>query len=364
MRVANDVPDILASIQQSQQVLQTDLQQVATGQRVNQPSDDPAASAKLAVSLAASAQVDQYTQNISDVSTQLQTADSALSSVVTSLTSAVSLGTEGANGTSSTADKQSIATQVQAILSNVVSQANTTYQGSYVFGGSSTATAPVQQAAAVYLTQNAQIEPPLTATLPLTAGSTTVVTDPATGKTFVFTVTAGETISDLTTAIAGAASSGALPTATTASIENGQLKVSSGSSTDGIVVTSNDPVLGNFAAVSGTEIPNTYAYTGNSTVNSVQVGDSLSVATNIPGNQVFTGGANVIGALQGLITALNSGNATGIQTATQAVSTALNSLSQARVPFDNGLTQLNSQESFLSQEKVTLGTQQTKLDRS
>jgi flagellar hook-associated protein 3 len=330
MRVANDVPDILASIQQSQQVLQTDLQQVATGQRVNQPSDDPAASAKLAVSLAASAQVDQYTQNISDVSTQLQTADSALSSVVTSLTSAVSLGTEGANGTSSTSDKQGIATQVQAILSNVVSQANTTYQGSYVFGGSSTATAPVQQAAAVYLTQNAQIEPPLTATLPLTAGSTTVVTDPATGKTFVFTVTAGETISDLTTAIAGAASSGALPAATTATIDNGQLKISSGSSTDGIVVTSNDPVLGSFAAVSGTEIPNTYAYTGNSTVNSVQVGDSLSVATNI-------------------------------QTATQAVSTALNNLSQARVPFENGLTQLNSQESFLSQEKVTLGTQQTKL---
>jgi flagellar hook-associated protein 3 FlgL len=85
------------------------------------------------------------------------------------------------------------------------------------------------------------------------------------------------------------------------------------------------------------------------------------VATNIPGNQVFTGGANVIGALQGLITALNSGNASGIQTATQAVSTALNNLSQARVPFENGLTQLNSQESFLSQEKVTLGTQQTKL---
>jgi flagellar hook-associated protein 3 FlgL len=70
----------------------------------------------------------------------LQSSDSALSSVVTSLTKAVTLGTEGANGTNSAANLQALATQVQGILTSVVSQANTSVGGSYLFGGTSTAT--------------------------------------------------------------------------------------------------------------------------------------------------------------------------------------------------------------------------------
>lgn len=65
-----------------------------------------------------------------------------MASVVTSLTQAVSLGTEGANGTSSAANQQAIATQVQGLLSSVVSQANLSYQGSYLFGGTANTTAP------------------------------------------------------------------------------------------------------------------------------------------------------------------------------------------------------------------------------
>ena len=112
MRVTNMVPDTLYAIQQSQQALSTALQQVSTGFRVNQPSDDPAASANMVLSLASTANVDQYTKNISAVTSQMQTADSALSSVVTSLNTAVTLGTTGAGGTLSTANKQAIATQV------------------------------------------------------------------------------------------------------------------------------------------------------------------------------------------------------------------------------------------------------------
>ena len=45
----------------------------------------------------------------------VQTADSSLGAVVSSLTQAVSLGTPGANGTNSTSDLQAIAEQVQGI---------------------------------------------------------------------------------------------------------------------------------------------------------------------------------------------------------------------------------------------------------
>jgi len=87
-------------------------------------------------------QVDQYTQNVSSVLSQVQTADSSLSSVVSSLTQAISLGTEGANGTNSLANQQALASQVQGILTSVVAQANLSYQGNYLFGGTASTTAP------------------------------------------------------------------------------------------------------------------------------------------------------------------------------------------------------------------------------
>jgi flagellar hook-associated protein 3 FlgL len=136
------VPDILADLQQSQTAVNTTLQEVATGKSVNVPSDNPTASADMVQNTIETANVDQYTQNVSTTLSMVQTADSSLGSVVTSLTQAISLGTEGANGTNNTANMQAIATQVQGILQSVVSQANTSYQGTYLFGGTETSSTP------------------------------------------------------------------------------------------------------------------------------------------------------------------------------------------------------------------------------
>jgi len=143
MRVnPNMVPEILAQINQSQAALNMALEEVSTGKSVSEPSDNPAASAEMVQNGIESANVDQYTQNVSTLQTVVQSANSALSSVVASLTSAVSLGTEGANGTTSQANLQSLASQVQSILSDVISDANTSVEGSYIFGGTATSTTP------------------------------------------------------------------------------------------------------------------------------------------------------------------------------------------------------------------------------
>lgn len=143
MRVnPNMVPDILLDIEQSQTAVNTSLQEVATGKSVNVPSDNPAAAADMVQNTIETANVDQYTQNVSTMSSMVQTADSSLGDVVTSLTQAISLGTEGANGTNNASDLQAIATQVQGILQSVVAQANTAYQGTYLFGGTETSSTP------------------------------------------------------------------------------------------------------------------------------------------------------------------------------------------------------------------------------
>ena len=143
MRVnPNMVPSILADLQQSQSTLNFLLQEVSTGKSVSVPSDNPAASAQMVGNTLESANVDQYTQNVSGVLASMQSADSALGTVVSSLTQAVSLGTQGANGTMNASDRQAIAQQVQSILKSVVSQANTSYNGVYLFAGTANTAQP------------------------------------------------------------------------------------------------------------------------------------------------------------------------------------------------------------------------------
>jgi flagellar hook-associated protein 3 FlgL len=109
---------------------------------VNEPSDNPTAAGLLVENNDQATFNSGYLQSISAVQGQLSTADSTLSSVTSALQQAISLGVEGANGTVSASDQAAIVTQLQGIQSQLVSLANTTYQGNYVFGGSITNTAP------------------------------------------------------------------------------------------------------------------------------------------------------------------------------------------------------------------------------
>jgi flagellar hook-associated protein 3 FlgL len=68
--------------------------------------------------------------------------DSALGAVVSQLTSAISLATQGNNGTLNASDLTAIGNQLTGIRDEVLSLANTTYLGHYIFSGSLGSTAP------------------------------------------------------------------------------------------------------------------------------------------------------------------------------------------------------------------------------
>ena len=143
MRVnPNPYPDILAAVAQMQQGINTDEQQMASGLSVNVPSDNPAAAAVLVQNADQASETDQFQRSIGSIQGEIQNADSTLNSVITSLQQAISLGVEGANGTVNAADRGAVATQVRGIQSQLVSLANLTYQGNYVFAGTETQTTP------------------------------------------------------------------------------------------------------------------------------------------------------------------------------------------------------------------------------
>jgi flagellar hook-associated protein 3 FlgL len=128
-------PDLLAALDQLQRQQTNATLELATGSSINTPSDDPAGAAQLTKINDLSSQVDSFQRSISSISGQFSTADSTFSSVVTVLQRAISLGVEGANGTLSDADRAAIAAEVTGIQAQLLSLANTSYQGQYIFAG-------------------------------------------------------------------------------------------------------------------------------------------------------------------------------------------------------------------------------------
>src|SRR5246127_4122760 len=143
MRVnPNPLPDLISAIAQTQQQINTDLEQISSGQSINRPSDNPAGAAMLVRKAAKTAETDQFLRSACGLSGEMQNADSALSSVITILQRAISLGIEGANGTVNASDRAAVAAEVQGIQSELLSLANLWYQGTFVFAGPATQTAP------------------------------------------------------------------------------------------------------------------------------------------------------------------------------------------------------------------------------
>jgi flagellar hook-associated protein 3 FlgL len=110
-------------------------QQVATGKRVNQPSDDPTAYASADILSAQASALSNDNLLGQQVQAQLSTADNALSGVATSIDSAISIATEGSSGTVTSSQMTSLASQVESVLQQVIGAANSQYGGSYLFAG-------------------------------------------------------------------------------------------------------------------------------------------------------------------------------------------------------------------------------------
>jgi flagellar hook-associated protein 3 FlgL len=136
------VPSLVGSLDQVSATEQSLSQELSSGSRVTSLSDDPGAAAGNVVLTAQIARDDTFTQTAATVEGRLQLGDSALGSVVSQLTSAISLATEANNGTLSSSNIVGISGQLAGIRDEVLSLANTSYLGTYIFAGSRGATTP------------------------------------------------------------------------------------------------------------------------------------------------------------------------------------------------------------------------------
>jgi flagellin len=141
LSILNNIAALYAenNINSTQANLQTTLQQLSSGSRINSGSDDPAGLAVSDGLTANAAALTQSAANATDGIGALQTADGALSQVTSLLDRAVTLATESANGTLTTAQVSSANQEYQNILTQIGNiGATTNFNSTTVF--SSTAT--------------------------------------------------------------------------------------------------------------------------------------------------------------------------------------------------------------------------------
>ena len=116
--------------------------ELSSGLRVSSLADDPVAAGEASLLGSAISQDDSFVQTVASTQSLMQVTGSALSSVVTQLTSALSLAVAGNSGSNNAADLSSISEQLASVRDQVVSLANTSYQGTYIFAGSQGSTQP------------------------------------------------------------------------------------------------------------------------------------------------------------------------------------------------------------------------------
>lgn len=259
MRVnPNYVTDLVGSLNQVAANEQTLTEEISTGVTVNSLSDNPAAAGqnvRLTTQLSAN---DTFSQTASSVESRLQVGDTALGNVVSQLTTAISLATEANNGTLNASNEQAIAIQLTGIRDEVLSLANSSYLGQYIFGGSQGGSAPF--------------------------------------------------------------------------------------------------------SIDTTTSPASVSYNGDSNISYVETPGGQKIQTNVPGDQIFTAGPNVLGTLNSLITDFSSGTPSASSVADLAnLNTALNYVSQQRVVLDDSITRLTTAGNYSSSESIQLRSAQNSL---
>jgi flagellar hook-associated protein 3 FlgL len=143
MRVdPNYISNLTTALDQSAQQEDTLTSELSSGLSVASLSDGPVAVAQSTLLGSSIAKDDTFVQTASSESSRMQVTDSTLGDVVTQITSALSTAVGGNNGTLNASDLVSVAQTLSGIRDQVLSLANTSYQGQYLFGGSQGSTPP------------------------------------------------------------------------------------------------------------------------------------------------------------------------------------------------------------------------------
>ncbi|MGN6871129.1 MAG: flagellar hook-associated protein FlgL [Solirubrobacteraceae bacterium] len=139
--------NLMANINQALDRIDTTQQELSTGKKINQPSDNPYGTS-LALQLNNQlGNLNSYSNNVTDGTGWAQAGNAALSDITDAVQRIRELVVQASNGTQSQADMSADSAEVGQLIDQIKQDANTQYNGQYIFAGAATGTAPYQAGA-------------------------------------------------------------------------------------------------------------------------------------------------------------------------------------------------------------------------
>lgn len=136
--------NMLHHLNSNLQRMQRYQEQLSTERRINRPSDDPVGinfSLRYRSELRTNA---QYADNLAQAEAWLAETESLMNGVNDIMQQAYALAIQGANDTNSDGSRESIAQQIDELLTHVQDLANSKFRGNYVFNGEKTNAPPYE----------------------------------------------------------------------------------------------------------------------------------------------------------------------------------------------------------------------------
>jgi len=151
LRISNQIIDrrALDAIQRSLTGIEASHAQVASGLRIHNPSDDPAAFVGATSADRQLAALDQYRRNIASAAVRFQAEEAVLDQVTNLLARARELAVSQAASNGSTQTRLIVKAEVDHIIAEIASLANTRNGALYLFGGDFSDAAPFSASGAV-----------------------------------------------------------------------------------------------------------------------------------------------------------------------------------------------------------------------
>lgn len=109
--------------------------QLASGKKIQVPSDDPVVAARALKLRTDVAEIEQYKRNLKDAQSWLDITEDTLAKIGDVLQRARELTVQGANGTNTTEDTQKMNAEVKQLRAQLIQLGNSTYAGRYLFSG-------------------------------------------------------------------------------------------------------------------------------------------------------------------------------------------------------------------------------------
>ncbi len=129
------------AIESQQYQLSSTQEQLATGERLKSPADDPFASTRIVALDEEEKLLGQYSRNADAAKTRLQLEETAITTAINSLQRLRELAVQTANGTNSPGDRVAISEEAFQIMEGLLQVSNTVdSNGEYLFSGDRTTT--------------------------------------------------------------------------------------------------------------------------------------------------------------------------------------------------------------------------------